>query len=242
MRIFWLICLVCGLCGVAFADKKEWGYGEDSKQWADISELYLGCKNGNLQSPIKIITKQLKESKGSTFSLHYMSPKGVNLRLENHTFKIEYPKGSYIMLGADKYMLQEIHLKTPAENIIDTLSAIMEAQFHHIDSKGRRLVLSVMFVDGRSNQTLERLIKNLPTTPKKSHFITNFDANDLLPKNLGAYQFYGSLTYPPCSQNVYWIVLKSPLSATQSEVESFQNITGSNAREPQDVANRLIMQ
>lgn len=221
-------------------EAKEWSYKNDaSKQWAGLSELYLGCKDGRQQSPIKINTKNVK-SGAETFSIKYAAAKGVNVRLEHHTFKIAYPKGSFIEMGGSKYFLQEIHLKTPAENMIDNLSAPLEAQFYHEDSKGRVLILSVLFTDSRSNATLDLIIKNLPTTQGKSHFITNVDANALLPKNHASYQFYGSLTYPPCSQDVYWIVLKQPMSVIQNETDALREITGANAREVQDVFDRLI--
>lgn len=221
-------------------EAKEWSYADNaSKNWAYLSELYLGCRDGKQQSPIKIKTKSI-QSGAETFSIKYAPAKGVNVRLEHHTFKITYPKGSFLEMGGSKYALQEIHLKTPAENSIDNVIAPLEVQFYNQDYKGRLVILSVIFTDSRSNPTLDLLIKNLPTTPGKSHFITNIDANSLIPSNHSSYQFYGSLTYPPCTQDVYWIVLKEPMSVIQNETDALRAITGANAREPQEVFDRLI--
>ena len=143
-------------------------------------------------------------------------------------------------MSARQFFLKEIHFKTPAENAINSLYAPMEAQFYHEDSNGERLVVSVIFMEGRANDLVSLLVKNLPDKNGKSNFITNVDANALLPKNLASYQFQGSITYPPCSQDVMWIVLKQPMSANEDQTEALRSITKANARETQDVANRLI--
>lgn len=228
---------------ILFADSKnEWGYGVDaSKNWWNLSELYLGCKFGKQQSPINILSKHAS-SGAQTFNLKYLPAKGVNIKLSHHTFKIMYPKGSYIEMGGVRYILQEIHFKTPAETIINSHPSPLEAQFYHEDSKGRMLIMSVIFDEGRANPLIERLNKSLPKDENKSIFITNVDINELLPTSLESYQFYGSLTYPPCTQDVYWIVLKNHMRIMQIEADAMREITGENARETQDVADRLITQ
>lgn len=223
-----------------FVIANNWEYGiESSKNWGNLSELYLGCKFGKQQSPININPKNVSPN-AQSFKIHYLAAKGVNITLQNHTFKITYPKGSYIDMAGTRYILQEIHFKTPAENMISSHGAPLEAQFYHENSKGKKLILSVIFVDGRGNELIDRINKTLPKEEKKSIFITNVDANELLPSSLESYQFYGSLTYPPCTQDVYWIVLKKPKSITQNEADDMRLITGENARETQDIANRLI--
>ncbi|MWV61166.1 carbonic anhydrase [Helicobacter saguini] len=238
MRKF--LCII--IFSVMLVAKDDWGYGVDeSKNWGNISELYLGCKFGKQQSPINISPKHVSPG-AQSFTLKYLPAKGVNLRLDNHTFKITYPKGSYIEMAGTRYILQEIHFKTPAETIINSQARPLEAQFYHEDSKGRMLIMSVIFDEGRANPLIERLNKSLPKESNKSIFITNVDANELVPKSLESYQFYGSITYPPCTQDVYWIVLKNHMRIMQIEADAMREITGENARETQDIADRLIME
>ncbi|RDU66012.1 carbonic anhydrase [Helicobacter didelphidarum] len=235
--------IICGFLTTYFLfanNKTEWNYdGNTSQDWANLNPMYLGCENGNQQSPINIVTKAVQQG-AIEFNLKYMPAKGVNVRLEHSTFKVTYPQGSFLEMVGIRYHLKEIHFKTPAENAINSLYAPIEVQFHHQHSKGNKIILSVFFMEGRSNPTLDLIVKNLPTQENKSHFITNIDANSFIPNSLDSYQFDGSLTTPPCTQGVRWIVIKQPMSATQDQADAMRNITKPNARGTQDVANRLI--
>ncbi len=225
-------------------NKQDWGYKDNiaPQYWASISPLYLGCAEGNQQSPINIVTKNVRTNGAAQFELKYNAAKGINLILTNHTFKIIYPQGNFLEMGGGRYQLKEIYLKTPGENAVNALRGMLEAQFLHEDSKGNKVIMSVMFVEGRANPIFNVLIKNLPTQPNKANFIANIDIRQLLPNNLASYQFDGSLTMPPCSQGVRWIVLKQAMTITQSQVDSMRSITKANARPVQDVFNRLIVE
>lgn len=241
-KCIYVFCLFSVLCGVNAASNDDWGYSNNiaPQYWANINPLYLGCEKGNQQSPINIVTKNIRNGADS-FTLQYNVAKGINLTLQHYTFVITYPKGNFLEISGVRYQLMEIHLKTPGENAIDSMRGIIEAQFFHEDSRGNKLVLAVFMVEGRSNPVIETLIKNLPTMPDKSNFIANIDINQLLPKNLSSYQFNGSLTMPPCSQGVKWIILKQPISVTQSQADALRIITDSNARALQDSFGRLIV-
>ncbi|MCI7411494.1 carbonic anhydrase family protein [Helicobacter bilis] len=241
MRLYILVLL--SLTQFIYAQNKQnWSYKDNTapQYWANLNPLYLGCAEGNQQSPINIVTKNV--SKGAAqFELKYSVAKGVNLMLSNYTFKMIYPQGNFLEMNGNRYQLKEIYFKTPGENAIDSLRGILEAQFLHEDSKGHKVILAVFFVEERSNPVIETLVKNLPTQPDKANFIANIDIHKLLPSNLTSYQFDGSLTTPPCSQGVRWIVLKQTMTITQSQVDSMRDITGSNARPSQEIFNRLIV-
>lgn len=222
--------------------RQDWSYSNNTapQYWANISPLYLGCAEGNQQSPINIVTKNVRTG-ATQFELQYSVAKGVNLVLANHAFKIVYPQGNFLEIGGGRYQLKEIYFKTPGENAIDTNKGLMEAQFLHEDSKGNKVILSVFFVEGRANPLLDSVVKNLPTQPNQANFIANVDIYKLLPNDLASYQFDGSLTTPPCSQGVRWIILKQAMTLSQSQLNSMQNITKSNARPMQELFNRLVV-
>lgn len=224
-------------------NRQDWSYKDNTapQYWANINPLYLGCAEGNQQSPINITTKNVKKG-AMQFELHYNVAKGVNLVLNHNTFKMVYPQGSFLEMGGSRYQLKEIYFKTPSENTIDTFRSMLEAQFLHEDSKGNKVILSVLFVEGRANPLFDVIVKNLPTQPNKANFIANVDIYKLLPNNLTSYQFDGSLTTPPCSQGVRWIVLNEAMTLSQRQIDSMRNITNANARPLQEVFNRLIVE
>lgn len=225
---------------LAYAHSVDWNY-TNVKDWGNINPLYLGCAQGNQQSPINIVTKKVMPG-AIDFQLQYIAAKGINLTLSNGTFKISYPKGSFLLMNGNRYELKEIYLKTPTENAIDSLHTPLEAQFLHEDSRGNKVMLSVFFVDGKANPIFEQIVKNLPSIPNQSNFITNIDINKLIPNTLGSYQFDGSMTIPPCSQGVRWIILKQAMNIAPNQINAITQITKDNVRNLQDVSNRLIVE
>ena len=162
MRLYILVLLL--LTQFIYAQNKQnWSYKDNTapQYWANLNPLYLGCAEGNQQSPINIVTKNV--SKGAAqFELKYSVAKGVNLMLSNHAFKMIYPQGNFLEMNGNRYQLKEIYFKTPGENAINSLRGILEAQFLHEDSKGHKVILAVFFVEGRSNPIIKSLVKNLP--------------------------------------------------------------------------------
>ena len=238
MRILMCICAFV-ICANA---NGKWDYGMNMQEgWANADLTYRGCKEGNQQSPINIATKNVRQG-ALEFVLKYLPAKGVNVELKDYVFTITYPQGSYLEFAGRRYHIKKIYFHTPAENGIDSKYYQMEMQIFHEDSKGNKLFLSVLFTDGSANETLGLITKNLPTQEGKAYFVTNFDINKLIPNNLASYQFYGSLTTPPCSQNVQWLILKTPMPITKTQLDSMQNITKQNARTTQELFNRLVVE
>ena len=220
----------------------DWGYTDKLTQdkWGNKA-MYLGCRLGNQQSPINITTRLVQPSGAGLVVAKYLPAKGVNLSLEDYSFQITYPPNNKLQVKGIDYTLKFIRIKTPAENMINSSQGLMEAQFFHEDSKGTLLILSVLFMEGNANPLVDLLIKNLPQ-PNKASFISSVDIYQLLPRSLDSYQFDGSLTTPPCTQGVRWVVLKQPLTVTKTQADFLQNITKPNARDVQNLANRLIVE
>jgi carbonic anhydrase len=68
-------------------------------------------------------------------------------------------------------------------------------------------------------------------------------AAELMPKKHDYYRFSGSLTTPPCSEGVNWLVLKHPVNASQTQIEQLHAAMGhDNARPVQPLNARIIVQ
>jgi carbonic anhydrase len=64
--------------------------------------------------------------------------------------------------------------------------------------------------------------------------------NELLPKDQRYYQFIGSLTTPPCTEGVLWMVLKRPTQLSHEQIRLFQQLFPNNARPVQAVNGRAV--
>ncbi|XP_035193948.1 receptor-type tyrosine-protein phosphatase gamma isoform X2 [Oxyura jamaicensis] len=88
--------------------------------------------------------------------------------------------------------------------------------------------MAVFFqVSQRDNPALDSIIHGLKGVVhhEKETFLDPFVLRDLLPASLGSYYRYaGSLTTPPCSEIVEWIVFRKPVPISYHQLEAFYSI------------------
>ena len=227
----------------ASSHQSHWGYtghnGPDN--WGKLSKIYTMCSEGKNQSPINITSSFDTDLDAIDFN-YKTSP--VKILNNGHTVQVNVAKGSYIDLGETRYELIQYHFHTPSENNIKGESFPLEAHFVHADKDGNLAVVGVMFKDGKENKQLSELWKKMPMEAEKSYSLTSEakDINKLLPKSKEYYRFNGSLTTPPCSEGVKWMVLAKPLTISKDQVEKFSHaVNGHNNRPIQDINARIIL-
>ncbi|SHO80902.1 Carbonic anhydrase [hydrothermal vent metagenome] len=222
--------------------KAHWGYrGEYSpSHWGDLKAEYKMCSLGKQQSPINITNA--KDTKLKAISFHYTTtPK--NIVNNGHTVQVNVNEGSYILIGGKEYALKQFHFHTPSENHINGKSFPLEAHFVHASMDGELAVISVLFEKGKANKTIQALWNNMPMNSGDENELKNIAKNimDLIPTKNEFYKFNGSLTTPPCSEGVKWMVLSKKLTVSNEQVEKFSKaVHGTNNRPIQATNKRLI--
>lgn len=241
ISIFAIVILALLLSDGEEKEYAHWGYDEDlgPKNWAQLDERFAMCEQGINQSPINItnsIDAQLSpllfqgESKAKTF---------VN---NGHTLQVNFSNGSYLTIENKKYSLKQIHFHTPSENQIDGKSYPMEAHLVHADSYNNLAVISVMFEESNDNIVLNKLLRNLPEDADESQVVkSEVLAYEILPQLKEYYTYNGSLTTPPCTEGVRWIVLKTPVEISKSQLDDFKNVMPKNNRPLQKINARYIL-
>ena len=118
----------------------------------------------------------------------------------------------------------------------------MVAHLVHKSADGKLAVVAVLLDKGGASTLINSIWKNLPKEKEKEALVQNVtvDATQLLPESRGYYTFKGSLTTPPCSEEVTWLVLKTPLKIADSEIAAFGKIYPMNARPTQPLNGRTI--
>ena len=101
----------------------------------------------------------------------------------------------------------------------------MESHLVHADKDGNLAVLTVMYEEGQDNAALGQFWSLMPKEEGKNLTLpSHFNASEMLPANLDYYRFNGSLTTPPCTEGVRWLILKSPVTASKQQVEGFAHV------------------
>ncbi|MBT3387064.1 MAG: carbonic anhydrase [Desulfobacula sp.] len=244
-RSFIVSLIIVGLylTSTAFAGEKvHWGYSghEGPEYWGKLNPKFSPCSKGRNQSPINLTG--MIEGELLPITVNYQA--GGNEILNNgHTIQVNYMPGSTINVNGDQFELKQFHFHSPSENIIEGKSYPMEAHFVHADKKGNLAVIAIMFKGGDKNAELEKAWIQMPEkSGQKNVLPKHIDANILLPQNRDYYRFNGSLTTPPCSEGVWWLVIKQIATASKEQIEQFSHtMRHPNNRPVQPVNARMIL-
>lgn len=211
--------LACGHYAIA---SEQWGYqGNVSPEyWGDISKDFTKCKVGKHQSPINIT--KTKKLHSNLLTLHYdlTTEELVN---NGHTVQVNVNSDNdYLVYKGDKYYLKQFHFHTPSENLIHDQSFPMEVHFVHADKDGHLLVLAVMAKEGKANPELAKAWAVVADKKDELVKLDNaFDIQNFLPIKERYYHFEGSLTTPPCTEDVDWLILKTPVEVSKEQIAKF---------------------
>jgi carbonic anhydrase len=222
------------------AEGPHWSYAGHGgpMHWAHLDAAFEACANGTRQSPIDIRDAVKAELPALGFQYGGAEPTIVN---NGHTIQVNLPAGQSLSVGDKTYELLQFHFHTPSEEQIAGKHAAMVAHFVHRNAAGELGVVGVLIQPGKSNAAYAPIFEHLPRTGER---ITvdglKLDLPALLPADKGYYAFEGSLTTPPCSEGVNWMVLKTPVRLGADQIKAFRRIYNANARPIQAANGRVI--
>jgi carbonic anhydrase len=140
------------------------------------------------------------------------------------------------------YRLTQFHFHTPSEHLLNGEEFPLELHLVHDAGSGDLLVLGVLIEVGDRHRGLRRMFRDLPANSTETNTIKHFDLDDLIPDDDGTHRYDGSLTTPPFTEGVQWIVFDEPLEMSDDQIEAFQELfPDGNTREPQPLNDRPIM-
>lgn len=227
------------------AESAHWEYdGEAGPEfWADIDEQYQVCRSGRNQSPVDLSTDFEIDLPKLIFD--YKIQKTVHETNNGHTIQVDLEPGSFLRIeGSDtQFEAKQLHFHSPSEHTVGGQSFAMELHIVHTDANGRLGVVGILFREGDENSTLERIWAHMPEKAGQSYDETTPFAEDrLLPPTRDYYRYNGSLTTPPCSEGVTWIVLKNSIEASAEQIVKFQKTMGHATNRPLQPHNaRMIL-
>lgn len=222
----------------------HWGYSGTAgpSHWGQLSEAFKTCNSGTRQSPINVTETQAIKANLDALSFSY-SPVQPEILNNGHTIQVNYAPGSHVRVAGKKYELLQFHFHTPSENKLAGKSFPMEMHLVHKSDDGQLAVVAVFIETGKENAVLKSAWEHMPTQAGKRAKLSNLklSAESLLPKSREFAHFKGSLTTPPCSEGVNWVVLKTPIQVSKQQLAKFEKVIGENARPVQPLNDRFIL-
>ncbi|RWR01575.1 carbonic anhydrase [[Pantoea] beijingensis] len=220
-----------------------WSYeGKGSPEhWSELSDEFQTCKKGHFQSPIDINHVIKGNLPPLDMVFHTQSESIVN---NGHTIQVMVKDGEDFLLDGQQFTLQQFHFHTPSENLINGKSFPLEAHFVHSNPQGEVAVVAVMFEEGEVNPQLETILQKLPKAQNKVEPLEAvIDLGAFFPQDKHYYRFSGSLTTPPCTEGLRWLVIKQPETISKAQITAFQQaLKHANNRPLQPLHGRMIVE
>ena len=119
----------------------------------------------------------------------------------------------------------------------------MEMHFVHANAKGELAVLGIFLREGTENTVLRSVWKAMPSKEAEATTVPGeqVDIAQLLPRDRSTFRYFGSLTTPPCSEIVKWIIFQDPIEVSSAQVAQFRDIFPLNARPTQPLNRRFLL-
>jgi len=221
----------------------EWSYegktGPD--QWGKLDAQFNTCSTGLNQSPAPLdstIHAALKPIR----SIQKFTAKDIQ-RLP-HGMRVNFKEGNMMVLDKSAFQLKYMDVHTPSEHQINGQSYPLELQFLHVDNKKNVAMMSVLFKAGDPSEAMEKLLVQLPKTAGEIALLkARLTPSDWMPTNPQYYRYSGSLTTPPCTEGVRWIIMKSPRQASSEQLKAFADAIGKpNHRPTQALNGRTVLE
>jgi carbonic anhydrase len=218
----------------------HWDYAGEGgpEDWGKLKPEYSQCATGQRQSPIDIrggIAVQLEP-----IQFDYRTT-GFSVIDNGHTVQVNLPAGNTISVLGRRFELLQFHFHRPSEERINGKQYDMVAHLVHKDAEGKLAVVAVLLDRGVAQPLIQAVWNALPLEKNEAQAAPGtIDLNKLLPEDRRYYTYMGSLTTPPCSEGVLWMVMKTPVPVSPEQIEIFSRLYPMNARPVQPQAGRLI--
>jgi len=217
-----------------------WSYeGETGPaNWSKINVDWAKCGTGNRQSPIDLRDGIKVNLEHISFDYHPSSFSEVN---NGHTIQVTVGEGNFITVANTVYELQQFHFHRPSEEKINGKGTEMVMHLVHRSAEGKIAIVAVLLERGQPHRLMQTIWDNLPL--EKQDVVAPaivIDPSDALPEKREYFTYMGSLTEPPCTENVLWMVFKQPMQASPAQMALFSRLYPLNARPVQATSGRMI--
>lgn len=219
--------------------RKSWGYAADNGPscWASLDPAFRLCGCGAEQSPIDLVNASVANVPPIRFGY---GPVRAAVENTGRTIQFNSGPGLILLVGGHRFELKQFHFHHASEHLVDGTTWPMELHLVHADSTGRLAVVGVLIGEGEANPAADLLWQALVDEPESLGHV-DVDPSPLLPPTTRAWRYQGSLTTPPCSEGVTWIVLVDAITLSAPQIAAFANFHPPNCRPVQPLGRRALV-
>ena len=233
-------CPLCAAFKVQAQESHHWAYegNEGADKWGELDPAYQACGSGTEQSPIDIKSYQMAAIEDLKLN---WQPAAYPVANNGQTIQINVPSGSTLSLGSEQFAFRQFHFHSPSEHSLNGERSAMEIHFVHALGTKKIVTMAVLLKPGQRNETFAALMGSAPGKLGTQPLSQPVDLKTLLPASHAVFRYRGSLTTPPCTENVDWVVFENMVEVAQSDINIFKLLFPMNARPLQKVNRRFIL-
>lgn len=225
--------------------KTPWDYQgpRGARHWSALDPEYAICNTGKQQSPIDI--RSPRKAHLPPLRFEYRDEPVRYVVNNGHTIRVNYHdtpgSGSFLLIGRKRYQLIQFHFHHPSEERINGKAYDMVLHLMHKADDGEIVGVAVLVKAGRANPTVQRVFDHMPVAEGQLPVPgLDLDPAGMLPRDTAYYAYTGSVTAPPCTEGVHWIVLKTPIEMSAAQIRSFAGLFPDDARPTQPLNGRAV--
>ncbi len=213
------------------SNKFHWGYAgiESPDHWAELSTDYAPCQSGHHQSPIDLHRLEA-ESIQQNFIVAYL-PTHAHIVNNGHSVEFDMDETNFIAVDGRRFKLKQLHFHADSEHTVDGTHYPAEMHLVHQSSDGALAVIALLIEVGNSRE-YDHIFDVIPHQGEEVK--VNLHLEKFIPANHDRFTYSGSLTTPPCSENVLWLVFKQHIRVPESQLSKFKAYYSHNYRPTQN--------
>jgi carbonic anhydrase len=225
------------------APQLPWSYsGEAGPQaWGKLKPEFATCAAGQRQAPIAIDDNTALSGPAEPLTLDYKASNGSVVHT-GRTLQVDVQGENFLTVRGTRYKLVRMDFHQPAEEIINGKSFAMGVHLLHRSEDGQQAMLAVLLEPGETSPLIDQVWTYVPLDVQDRVAFPPGGLNvaSLMPQDQRYYQFFGSLTAPPCTEGVLWMVMRQPMTLNASQLRLFTQLFPNNARPVQPVNDRVV--
>lgn len=225
---------------IASNQENEFSWDYENPDWEELTDSE--CRSA-VQSPVNIMTEEIIEAELADINYEY-EPFPMKIVDNGHTIQVYGTENSFITVEGTRYQFRQFHFHYPSEHEIDGKQYPMEMHLVHQEEGTSNLVVLGIFLEesGTTNEFLQKILSEIPS--EEAQEVTTdvqISLSDYIPPSQVHYTYIGSLTTPPCTVGVDWIIFSEPIQASREQLDTFAQHYSNNARPTQPLNNRRVL-
>jgi carbonic anhydrase len=228
---------------VVVTDESGWSYHGESgpANWGKMHPEWALCERGARQSPVDLRNGIRLDLEPLRFDY-----RETRFRVSDsgRALEVQVGEGLTIDIRGQRFVLEHMSFHSPSEIRVEGRPSPLAVHFHHRDEAGMQAVVAVSFQGGgAAHPVLQEILNAMPIDRSAWHMPqTTIEPGGLVPQDPAYFLFLGSLSTPPCTEGVTWVAMKTPVVASDEQIEILRRLHPDNTRPVQALNNRLVLE